>query len=172
MNDFLGRKINDIRIKNVLPHIKGKLLDIGCGYNKLVRKYKNGTGVDVFDWGDVDLIVEDTAKLPFEGESFETITIIASLNHIPNRDEVIKECYRLLSDNGKVIVTMLSPGISRLWHKLREPWDEDQSARGMKEGEVFGISKKEMISLFENENFKIFSHKKFMLLNSLYIFSK
>jgi ubiquinone/menaquinone biosynthesis C-methylase UbiE len=172
MNDFLGKKLNAIRVNKVMPHISGNLLDIGCGYNKLVRMYKKGTGVDVFDWGDVDLIVEDTSNLPFNDKSFDTITIIASLNHIPNRGDVIKECYRLLTDNGKIIVTMLSPGISKIWHKIREPWDEDQSARGMKEDEVFGLSKNEMISMFAKANFKIVSYKKFMFLNTLYIFSK
>lgn len=172
MNDFLGKILNNYRIKNVMPHINGKLLDIGCGYNKLVRLYKNGIGVDVFDWGDVDLIVEDTSKLPFADKSFDTICIIASLNHIPNREDVITECYRLLTDNGRVIITMLSPGISRVWHKIREPWDEDQASRGMKEGEVFGLTKNEIIRLFSNENFKLITHNKFMLLNTLYIFSK
>jgi SAM-dependent methyltransferase len=172
MNDFIGKILNNYRINNVMPYIQGKLLDIGCGYNKLVRLYKNGIGVDVFDWGDVDLIVEDTSRLPFGDKSFDTICIIASLNHIPNREDVIRECYRLLTDNGRVIITMLSPGISRVWHKIREPWDEDQAARGMKEGEVFGLTKNAIIRLFSNENFKLIMHYKFMLLNTLYIFSK
>jgi hypothetical protein len=67
---------------------------------------------------------------------------------------------------------MLSPGISRLWHKIREPWDEDQVSRGMKEGEVFGLAKNEIIRLFSNESFKLIRRNKFMLLNTLYIFGK
>ena len=31
---------------------------------------------------------------------------------------------------------MVSPGISRLWHKLRSPWDADQAERAMEDGEV------------------------------------
>jgi hypothetical protein len=157
MNDFIGKFLNENRIKNVMPYINGKLLDIGCGFNKLVRMYQNGIGVDVFDWGDVDLIVEDTSKLPFADKSFDTISVIASLNH---------------TDKGRIIITMLSPMISRVWHKIREPWDEDQVSRGMKEGEVFGLTKNEIIKLFSNENFKLIKHKKFMLLNTLYIFGK
>jgi SAM-dependent methyltransferase len=173
MNDYLGKKLNNIRVNNVLPFVNGKLLDVGCGLNKLVRAYNNGIGVDVYDFGDADLLVEDTSNLPFESESFDTITIIAALNHIPNRKDVVRECHRLLKADGQVIITMLSPTISRLWHKIREPWDEDQKVRGMKEGEVFGMSKKEIMTIFSDSSFTLKSHKRFMLfLNSLYVFTK
>jgi ubiquinone/menaquinone biosynthesis C-methylase UbiE len=35
--------------------------------------------------GSVDYVVENSAKLPFDDASFDTVTIIAALNHIPNR---------------------------------------------------------------------------------------
>jgi len=36
----------------MLPHIRGRLLDIGCGTNKLVKSYMGeGIGVDVYQWG-------------------------------------------------------------------------------------------------------------------------
>ena len=34
------------RIRAVLPRVRGRLLDIGCGTNELVRRYGNGVGVD------------------------------------------------------------------------------------------------------------------------------
>jgi ubiquinone/menaquinone biosynthesis C-methylase UbiE len=170
MKDFIGRKLLEKRINIVLPLISGKLLDIGCGYNKLVRRYGNGIGVDVFDWGDVDYVVEDTSNLPFENSEFDTITIVAALNHIPNRENVLKECNRLLQPKGKLIITMLTPGVSRIWHKLRKRWDEDQHLRGMKENEVYGLTKSQMKELLFNAGFEIVKIKRFMLgLNSLYI---
>lgn len=170
MKDLVGKRLLNRRINVVLPLISGRLLDIGCGYNLLVRKYGNGIGVDVFDWGDVDLVVEDTSKLPFDDAEFDTITIIAALNHIPNREEVLKECNRLLRPGGKLIITMLTPRISRLWHKLRKKWDEDQRLRGMKENEVYGFTRAEMKRLLTDAGFEIVKIKGFMLcLNSLYI---
>lgn len=170
MRDLIGRKLLERRISVVLPRIRGKLLDIGCGYNFLVRRYGNGIGVDVFDWGDVDLVVEDTSKLPFADDNFDTITIVAALNHIPNRKEVLKECNRLLRPGGRLIITMLTPRISRIWHKLRKRWDEDQHLRGMKENEVYGLTRSEMEKLLSSAGFEIVEIKKFMLcLNSLYI---
>jgi len=58
MKDALGRYLRNRRICAVLPYITGRLLDIACGTNALVRAYDGqGLGTDVYQWGDVDLIV-------------------------------------------------------------------------------------------------------------------
>lgn len=170
--DSIGRLLEKNRIKNVLPFIKGRLLDIGCGMNNLVRIYGNGVGVDAFDWGRADLVVPDTSELPFEDNEFDTITIIAALNHIPNREEVLRECFRLLNRGGTLIVTMIPPVISRIWHKVRSPWDLDQKERGMTEGEVYGFNKKDLINLVQREGFELVDYKRFMIFNSLFLFKK
>jgi len=174
MKDKLGKFLMNWRIREVLPHIQGRILDIGCGTNDLTDAYAGeGIGVDVHQWGNVDLVVEDTAVLPFENGEFDTVTIVAALNHIPNRDEVLKEVYRVLKCNGIVIVTMIPPQISRIWHFLREPWDVDQKERGMKEGEVFGLTKKEMRVLLAKAGFEIDREVNFMLgINHLTIAHK
>lgn len=174
MKDKVGRVLLGKRIKMVLPYIEGSLLDIGCGTNELVRSYAGkGIGTDVYQWGDVDVVVEDTAKLPFDEKSFDTITIIAALNHITNRAEVLIEAKRVLKDSGKLIVTMIPPKISRVWHRVRKPWDVDQSERGMKEGEVYGINEKELSKLLSEAGFEITLKKKFMMgVNNLTIAKK
>ena len=35
------------RLAVALPYVRGRLLDIGCGYNNLVRAYGSGVGVEV-----------------------------------------------------------------------------------------------------------------------------
>ena len=58
MRDRIGRFVIAWRTRVVLPHIRGRLLDVGCGLNELVKAYTGeGTGVDVYQWGDVDLVV-------------------------------------------------------------------------------------------------------------------
>lgn len=178
MNDRFGKKLQEMRINEVLPHVEGKLLDIGCGANLLTKKYiakskQSAVGVDVHDWGNVDLIVEDTSKLPFNANEFETVSIIAALNHIPNRTAVLKEANRVLKNNGRLILTMLPPKLSYLWHKVREPWDDDQHERGMAEGEVYGITRQDMIQLAENAGFTLVKDYAFMMkLNRMYIFKR
>ena len=163
MKDIIGKFLLNWRVRKVLPQITGRLLDIGCGTNKLVRAYQGvGIGVDVYDWGNVDIVLEDSSKLPFSTGEFDTVTIIAALNHIPNRKAVLKEAHRVLDANGKIIITMIPPFISTVWHFLRKPWDVDQHERGMKEGEVFGFTKSELQKMLNNCDFKATRIQHFM----------
>ena len=163
MNDRLGAALRRWRTRTVLPYTRGRLLDVGCGSNELVRRHGNGVGVDVYQWGDVDLVVPDTAHLPYESESFDTATIVAALNHIPNREEVLREAWRLLRPGGRIVVTMIPPALSHAWHVARRRWDADQSERGMKEGEVWGLTRADVVRLLEEAGFVIHAQKRFML---------
>lgn len=171
---MVGRFLLEWRTKVVLPRVEGRLLDIGCGLNELVARYGgNGTGVDVYQWGNVDFVVEDSSRLPFENESFDTVTIIAALNHIPNRQEVLAEAYRLLKPGGKIMITMIPPRISQVWHFLRRPWDADQGERGMKSGEVYGMRPTEVRQLLKAVGFEVVIEKSFMFeINRLTIAKK
>ena len=171
MHDALGETLALRRLRAVLPHVSGRLLDVGCGSNMLVRHYANGVGIDVYPWPGADFIVPDTATLQWESGSFDTITIIAALNHIPNRAAVLDECRRLLRPGGRVVITMLTPRKSRIWHWLRAPWDADQRDRGMQPGEVYGFTRPQLLELFKRAGFSLLSSQRFMLgLNSVYVF--
>ena len=171
MHDALGEVLAKRRVKAVLPHISGRLLDVGCGSNQLVRHYANGVGIDVHPWPGADVVVDDTAMLEWESGSFDTITIVAALNHIPNRAAVLNECRRVLRPGGRVVITMLTPRTSRIWHWLRAPWDADQRDRGMKAGEVYGFTPGEVLDLFRRAGFTLLAQRRFMLgFNRVYVF--
>jgi len=158
------------RYEVVFPHIRGRLLDIGCGENQLVKSYGNGVGVDVHQWDGVDVVVEDTASLPFDDGSFHTVSFIACLNHIPNRLDVLREARRCLAPGGTLLATMIGPVVSCIWHQVVRPWDEDQSERGMKPGEVWGISRKSMYRPLGDAGFRVTKTPRFVLgLNTLYV---
>ena len=165
--------LRDERCAYVMEHCRGCLLDIGCGNNQLVRNYgHDSVGVDVYDFGGSAIIVQDTSKLPFDDGSFDSVSFVASLNHIPNRREVLAEVHRLLSEHGRVVLTMIPPFIGAIRHKLAW-WDQDQSERGLKEGEKFGLSHEYIVSLFGNEGFRLVERKRIICrLNNLYVFEK
>ena len=120
------RSLRDERYEMVRKNLEGRLLDIGCGNNELVKTYgHDSVGVDVFDFGGDALIVEDTSRLPFGDRSFQSVSFVASLNHIVRRREVLTEVHRLLTDGGRVYLTMLSPFWGVLRHRLAW-WDPQQ----------------------------------------------
>jgi len=159
--------LQEERMRAVLQLITGKLLDIGAGDNLLVNIYGNGTGIDVFDFGGGATIVEDTRRLPFEDESFDTITFLACLNHIPYRQEALTEAFRLLKPGGKIIATMISPLLGKIGHKIW--WYSEEKHRGMADGEEMGIGRADMYRLLENAGFTDIREQSFLYhMNHLY----
>jgi SAM-dependent methyltransferase len=164
--------LEDERMSAVSTCVRGRLLDIGAGANRLVREYGNGIGVDVFDWGGGTLIVEDTSRLPFADEEFDTISFVACLNHIPNREAVLREARRLLAPGGQVLITMISPVVGYVGHRLFWWYSEDKT-RGMAAGETYGLSAEKIQQLAVNAGFVIARHSRFVYgLNHLYELKK
>lgn len=163
---YLARKRNRL----TAGMVRGRLLDIGCGDNALVKMVGKGTGVDVHAWPGVDMVIEDAAKLPFPDDSFDTITFVASLNHIPNREDALREASRVMAPNGQILLTMIGPAISRIWHHLIRKHDADQSERGMNAGEVWGLTRSQIASLAEAMDLSVTKVIPFELgLNHLYV---
>src|SRR3989338_5948942 len=160
------RSTEDERFYRVLSKYRGKGIDIGCGANRMIKKYRasgnDGIGIDVYPWEGADLIViKNTDCLHFETESFDCASFVASLNHIPNRVEVLKEVYRILKPGGLLIITNLTPFVSLIWHKIAF-WDIDQKVRGIKEVEVYGFTDKKLKKMVSNEGFVLVKKCSFM----------
>ena len=174
MKDNVGNFLLDKRINAVLPHVKGKLLDMCCGSNQLVKKYPgDGLGIDIEQWGNVDVIFEDASKLTFNDKTFDTITILASLNYIPNKLEALKETNRILKDSGRLIITMIPPKISQIWHLFRDKWDSDHSELLMKNGQTYGLTENKVSELLTTAGYEVELNKKFMFrVNNLTIAKK
>lgn len=161
-----------IRLRAVLPFVKGRLLDVGCGYNNLVAAYPGeGVGVDVFNWGgQPDRVIARSDNLPFENQTFDTVTFIACLNHIPYRVSALKEAYRVLKDDGQVLITMLGPLAGQLAH-LAE--GKDESKRGFQEGELPGISDNMLNKIFDESGFILKKKKRIWpTANKIYFLEK
>lgn len=162
-----------IRTQLVLQEVKGRLLDIGCGNNGLVKAYRQrgeeGIGIDTYAWEGVDEIIENSSQLPYASESVDSVTFVACINHIPYREEALIEARRILRPNGRLIVTNLTPLLSRVWHAMAF-WDSDQHERGMETGEVFGFTTKDLVSLLRKTGFVVEKRVLFSwFCNQLYV---
>lgn len=162
--------LEDERLAAVTPWIRGRLLDIGAGHNTLVRQYGNGVGVDAFEWGGGALLIQDAADLPFEDASFDTVTFVACLNHIPNRAEALVEARRVVRSGGRLILTMIDPILGGVGHAI---WwySEDKQRGGMKPGERGGLWTKHVVELANRAGFRLVHHSRFVYgMNNLYVF--
>jgi SAM-dependent methyltransferase len=166
--------IDDERVIMALRYAKGKLLDVGCGANNLVRSHGQGTGVDVVAWDGCDVVVEDTAKLPFEDESYDSVSYLACLNHIHNRGDAVKEAHRVLKPGGVVIVTMITPKMGRFIHWWRRSHDPDEKERHIDHSnELLGMSPSHVMNIMRAAGFKNIKRKRFAYgMNNLYVAEK
>jgi len=161
--DSLGKFLSNWRTNIVLKHTKGKLVDLACGDNRLVKKYGGGIGVDIEDYGSVDIVTNDFTKLPIESESVDTVSIIASLNIFTDRINSLKEINRILKSDGQLLVTMPNPPVLKLWYKFRKPpWEL-----------VPGFTDKQLNEMLAKANLTVHKKKRFMLfLNQLFVIKK
>ena len=122
---FLGlSSFSDERYDYVASEVSGFCLDVGCGYNRFIRDFcqGNGIGIDLFPYDGIEKnhVIEDLTSLPFADNTFDAVTFIANINHIPrkDRDKELGEAYRCLRPGGKIVITNLNPLASQLVHRM------------------------------------------------------
>src|SRR5262245_37171238 len=159
------------RLRVALPFVRGRLLDLACGYNNLPHAHGSGFGADIFPWEGIDVRIGDAAQLPFRDGSFDTVSVLAALNHIPNREAALLAVRRVLRTDGLFLAKMIGPWTGRLAHLI---FHQDEARRGgMRQGEVDGIRPSAMRALLREAGFELQREVPFQLgLNRLYVARK
>ena len=136
-----------------------KVLDIGCGTGALLmmiherKKDAKLSGVDLSEemikvayaklGNAADLTVSDSEKLPFKSGSFDLVLCTFSFHHHPNPTATFKEMHRVLSPEGRIIMTdPLGPIPLMKVMNMLIPF--------MRDGTVHYYSKKEMFGLADS----------------------
>jgi len=161
--DKIGKYLSQVRNQAVLEACEGKLIDFGCGDGQLIHSYSGeADGVDITDYGAASIIASDFSKLPVSDKSYDTATIVASLNYFDNPEAVLKETYRILRKDGRLILTMPNATVMKIWHKFREPWANNS-----------GFTRNLLIEMASNAGYKLESQKRFLFgLNARFTFTK
>lgn len=97
-----------------------KILDAGCGNKFFLNAFKNAgmdtVGVDLNNNEDLSIFEADFEKdrLPFDDNTFDVVFSKSVLEHLKDPSNYIKEIYRTLKPNGRLIM-MVPDGISCLY---------------------------------------------------------
>ena len=160
--DRIGIYLSKWRNATVARAVRQPLLDIACGDNILVNKVGGGFGIDVVNYGRVDVLVRDFNALPFKTGSFNSVSIVASLNYFEHPDTVLSESTRVLRPGGDIILTMMDPFFGKLWHRFREPW-----------AKYPGFSYGQLLRIAQAAGLEVKRRSRFMFgINNLYILTK
>jgi SAM-dependent methyltransferase len=185
-NRFGLTSLANERFDYVAKEVKGYCLDIGCGkYNKFITLFLggNGIGIDVFKYEGLndENIITDLTSLPYQDESFDTVTFIANVNHIPKpiRDKELSEAYRCVKGGGNIVVTMGAPFAEIAAHKVVAVRDkifnstcDVDAVRGMDDDEEYFLTDAEIRDRLHLAGFKDIQKKYFLTqwgLNRLYV---
>ncbi len=111
------------RARIILENCKGNVLHVGCGSSglhiKLAYELKNRLyGLDIMDYSQIyQRFTQGNAEnMSFKSKSFETIILADVLMHVFDQKKVIKECFRILKNQGTLIVTV--PNFESIWNKI------------------------------------------------------
>jgi SAM-dependent methyltransferase len=156
-----------------------RVLDIGCHHGELFTKLGNriapSVGIDplytsIGDQRDhqfLPILFENT--LPFLDNSFDTIVLLATLEHIKNKTAVALESYRLLGKGGRVIITIPSTLVDKILKVLISIHLVD----GMSLEEHHGFEPSKLPDIFTQAGFILITQCKFQFgLNNLFVFEK
>ncbi len=113
------------RVQVALPWVKGDVLDIGCGSGLLARSVGNGqryVGVDIsedriyplkrkyvghpnYEFWCINVDEDITGDPPFLNSAFDTIALLAVIEHLRNPERLLSLLHRLLNNQGRLLIT-------------------------------------------------------------------
>ena len=110
-------------IKKIIGNVKGKkILDVGCSIGVHSKIFKNKGakvyGIDISEEmikiaktnvHDGNFKVADMTSLPFENGVFDIVFYGLSIHYVKNIDIVLKEAYRVLKKDGRLIISTHNP---------------------------------------------------------------
>jgi len=124
----VDRAIIDRGMRNLPVSGKGKsLLDVGCGNSSYLLRVKSAgwhvTGIDsdkqVVDNGQkdgLDIKLGDITVLNSQKDCYDVITLSHVIEHVPDPQQLLRNCFRLLNNNGTLWIE--TPNISATGHSL------------------------------------------------------
>ena len=138
----------------------GKLLDVGCGpgfFLAYAERYYDAHGIDSSEYAirkakqrtKAKLSVGDATDLDYKNDYFDIVTCFDLLEHLPNPELALQEFYRVLKNEGILIIRV--PNTSSLGaRRKKEEWfgRRDKTHTSL-------LSSEEWLDLLKDNSFEI-----------------
>jgi len=176
---FIDRFLQGWRCRKAAAWVPAgaRVLDIGCHHGEFFEMLGDRIGPSV----GLDPNAPERAtsryelrrlafrdKLPFPDASFDVVSMLALIEHVPNRPELIRECRRVVADGGRVIVTVPRPAVDGIVLALVRL----RLAHGMSIEEHTGFDPEQLPVEFEEAGFRLVCRRRFQLgLNNVMVFA-
>jgi len=109
-------------LKNCTGFVKGKLLDVGCGWRPYEKTFFAGAdkyvGMDYLSDRSKPDIIGSAQAIPLPDNSFDTVTSTEVLEHVPDPLKAMTEMCRVLRPGGHLILTA-----PMYWPRHEVPYD-------------------------------------------------
>jgi SAM-dependent methyltransferase len=154
-----------------------RVLDIGCHQGEFLSRLpqiRDSVGLDPLAPPMVTrtfrlLARPFAAPLPFADGSFDVITMLATLEHIRDKQPLVGESVRLLPSGGRVVITVPSRAVDDIVHLLVRL----RLADGMSLDEHHGFDPLTTPTIFQHPSLTLEQRERFQLgLNYLYVFRR
>lgn len=114
-NGLLSSWLRKKRFEAVRPYLHGKILDVGCGVGALSELVPPDSyfGVDI-DEESLQIARKKYTRYRFEKDypenlQFDTIVLIAIIEHIKTKHDFLKHLLSMLTKNGRIVITTPHP---------------------------------------------------------------
>ncbi len=178
----IDRYLQSVRIKKAKKFINKNdtVLDIGSVDGVMFEAWEGyiGKGIGVDPTLQETIIKPNYVLYPGyfpdacpKGETFDAITLLAVLEHIPTNEQenLAMNCHAFLKNKGKLIITVPSPQVDLILEVLTKLKLID----GMSLEEHYGFEPKHTPIIFSEPRFKLIHQSHFQFgLNNLFVFEK
>jgi SAM-dependent methyltransferase len=177
---FIDRVLQNWRARMARPWIPqgACVLDIGCHQGEFLASLDDWIGpsygydpLTTAEDGTNYRLIRDVFRVPspFPDDSFDAIVMLATLEHIQDKDPLAEECFRLLRPGGRLIVTVPAHAVDGIVHALCKIGLAD----GMSLEEHHGFDPRTTPDVFGRHGFALETWRRFQLgLNHLFVLCK
>lgn len=124
--NWLAHKINNNSIVKNINLLNGVVVDLGCGISPyktdILNHAEKYMSVDwhnsQHDQSNVDIFADLSKTLPIENNIADAVVSFQVMEHLPEPDFFLSECFRILKNEGCLFIT-----VPFMWHVHEEPHD-------------------------------------------------